>query len=156
MADGSTAIVCSTQRTQHCGCGKRARYLCDGPQNDQTPKGETTCSRPLCADHAVPIGGDEHLCEQCRIGWRADIAREAAFASIGLDEEAMADLRSRDPRRRHASIVANEARCECGALGIRRCCYQVQGGKRPCGAPLCDRCAVPVGPRREQCPGHPR
>lgn len=58
-------------------------------------------------------------------------------------------------------------RCACGAPGVRRCCFDPADARRGqpdefiarvlmkvCGKPLCDTCAVPVGPGREQCKEH--
>jgi hypothetical protein len=45
---------------------------------------------------------------------------------------------------------------QCGARSTRLCDYPLAGKKRgtTCDAPLCDRCAVKVGPDRDFCRPH--
>jgi len=64
---------------------------------------------------------------------------------------------SRGPRR---------PKCQCGAPSTKLCDFKldepiIRGGqqtrrKRTCDRPLCDGCAVSVGPDVDHCPDHPK
>lgn len=44
-------------------CMQFGEYLCDGIVGGyNTAK---TCDAPLCAEHAIEVGPDEHLCPRC-------------------------------------------------------------------------------------------
>ena len=46
-------------------------------------------------------------------------------------------------------------RCACGRWATRECDYPAPHRKsKTCDKPLCDVCAVRVGPNRDYCPGH--
>jgi hypothetical protein len=42
--------------------------------------------------------------------------------------------------------------CKCGARSTKLCDYPLLVGT--CDAPLCDRCAIPMGADRDFCPHH--
>jgi len=62
LPNGVSAIVCShRQKPRRCsvdGCARDSTRLCDFPH------GHTTCSKPLCNAHAVPVGfkGEKDYC----------------------------------------------------------------------------------------------
>jgi len=45
-----------------------------------------------------------------------------------------------------------QRRCACGLPATKLCDWPK--GRSTCDAPLCERCAVSVGPDRDHCPGH--
>lgn len=59
--DGIVAVVCTRGRGRAvpvCACGAPAVALCD-----HRPRAEgRRCSRPLCQEHAIEVGPDEHVC----------------------------------------------------------------------------------------------
>lgn len=155
LPGGGRGIICTSTRTRRCRwCGAGATLLCDGPG----PLGEydaRTCDAPVCKACAKHVGPDEDLCPRCA-------ARDLAAERIEHELE-RAGMLDDKPR----SGAPGVSRCACGALGVRRCVYEEHAGHpanrfarvlgvAKCGKPLCDACAVPVGPRREQCPDHPR
>lgn len=67
----------------------------------------------------------------------------------------------------HARQMAKVPRCACGAMGVRRCSFDPADARRGqpdeffartllarCEAPVCDACAVPVGPGKQHCAKH--
>jgi len=51
-----------------------------------------------------------------------------------------------------------QKRCQCGRAATKLCDYPLRGRKKgkTCDAPLCDTCAVSVGPDRDYCRPHAR
>lgn len=47
-------------------CMAISTILCDGFVGDSPAR---VCSAPLCAEHALEIGTDEHLCPRCAAAW---------------------------------------------------------------------------------------
>lgn len=46
-------------------------------------------------------------------------------------------------------------RCACGNWATKECDFPAPRRKsKTCDKPLCDRCAVRVGPDKDECPGH--
>jgi hypothetical protein len=44
---------------------------------------------------------------------------------------------------------------KCSAISTKLCDFKLPN-RRTCDKPLCDRCAVNVGPNKDYCPDHPQ
>jgi hypothetical protein len=57
MPDGAVGLICGNFG-KPCHCGAVADFECDYPIG-----GGRTCDARLCADHAVVVGKNRHLCQ---------------------------------------------------------------------------------------------
>lgn len=58
LPGGIGAIVCTGRtRTKRCFCRAPAPFLCDWKVG-----ANATCDAPICADHALEVAPEKHLC----------------------------------------------------------------------------------------------
>lgn len=66
LPGGGVAIVKhAAPRRRKCDCGAYSAFQCDWKMG-----GEKTCDRHLCAEHALQVGPDKHLCPDHQAAWR--------------------------------------------------------------------------------------
>lgn len=70
LGNGSRAIVCG-RLGKHCSnCRAPAGFACDYPVG-----GGKTCDAPMCADHAVEVARNRHVCLRHECALQDDAAK---------------------------------------------------------------------------------